>query len=102
MAIHEWDGEQFVEREPGRSSEQPRGPIMWQNEVSPEEWRKIFLMVLEEVDHDPLPHEETCQCNKCECLKASVASFADAINIGFYVNSYTTKQCPTMEGVLEN
>ena len=35
-------------------------------------------------------------------MRASIAAFADSINTGFYVNSYTTKQCPTMEGVLEN
>ena len=35
-------------------------------------------------------------------MRASTAAFADSINTGFYVNSYTTKQCPTMEGVLEN
>ena len=34
-------------------------------------------------------------------MRASIAAFADSINTGFYVNSYTTKQCPTMEGVLE-
>ena len=51
---------------------------------------------------DDAQHEPDCDCLKCECLKASIAAFADAINTGFYVNSYTTKQCPTMEGVLEN
>ena len=29
------------------------------------------------------------------------AQFSDGINTGFYINSYTTKHCPTMEGVLE-
>eukprot|EP00969_Alexandrium_andersonii_P212527 9384398-Alexandrium_andersonii.AAC.1 len=29
------------------------------------------------------------------------AAFSDGLNTGFYINSYTTKQCPTMEGVLE-
>ena len=33
-----------------------------------------------------------------ELLRQSVASFSDGINSGFYINSYTTKQCPTMEG----
>ncbi len=35
-------------------------------------------------------------------MRASITAFADSINTGFYLNSYTTKQCPTMEGVLEN
>ena len=29
------------------------------------------------------------------------AAFSDGVNTGFYINTYTTKQCPTMEGVLE-
>ena len=33
-----------------------------------------------------------------ELIRQSVASFSDGINSGFYINSYTTKQCPTMEG----
>ena len=33
-----------------------------------------------------------------ELHRQSVASFSDGINSGFYINSYTTKQCPTMEG----
>jgi hypothetical protein len=31
----------------------------------------------------------------------ATASFSDGINTGFYINAYTTKQCPTMDGVLE-
>ena len=51
---------------------------------------------------DPSGEEHSCQCLECECMRASIAAFADSINTGFYVNIYTTKQCPTMEGVLEN
>ena len=28
-------------------------------------------------------------------------AFSDGVNTGFYINTYTTKHCPTMEGVLE-
>ena len=48
---------------------------------------------------------EKCRDNPTrpqECFRKCIAAFGDAINTGFYVNSYTTKQCPTMEGVLEN
>ena len=31
----------------------------------------------------------------------AVASFSDGLNTGFYNNAFTTKQCPTMDGVLE-
>ena len=34
-------------------------------------------------------------------VESMVHEFCDGINTGFYINSYTTKQCPTMEGVLE-
>ena len=30
-----------------------------------------------------------------------LGSFSDGINTGFYINAYTTKHCPTMDGVLE-
>ena len=36
-----------------------------------------------------------------EGLREASAQFGDGINTGFYINSYTTKHCPTMEGVLE-
>ena len=64
--------------------------------------RHFLSAMRKENTGDDAQHEPDCDCLKCECLKASIAAFADAINTGFYVNSYTTKQCPTMEGVLEN
>ena len=36
-----------------------------------------------------------------DILREAGAAFSDGINTGFYINSYTTKQCPTLEGVLE-
>ena len=36
-----------------------------------------------------------------ELEQEAVASFSDGLNTGFYINSYTTKQCPTMDSVLE-
>ena len=33
--------------------------------------------------------------------KAALATFVDAHNTGYYVNSYTTKLNPTMDGVLQ-
>lgn len=34
-------------------------------------------------------------------LESSQAAYSDGINTGFYINSYTTKHCPTMDGVLD-
>ena len=31
----------------------------------------------------------------------AIAAFSDGLNTGFYINAYTTKHCPSMEGVLE-
>ena len=77
--------------------------MQWRDDKTPSEWRQAFLEAFakdEAADGDD--HERTCECLQCECLRASIATSADSINTGFYVNSYTTKQCPTMEGVLEN
>ena len=117
MGAYEWDGTEFVEREGNANT---REPVQWANEKTREEWRQTFLAALETVDTDRdedffkcdqcgAPHHKErgedghrCTCLECECMRASIAAFADSINTGFYVNSYTTKQCPTMEGVLEN
>ena len=117
MGVYEWDGEDFSEREGDASS---REPIQWVDENTREQWRQAFLAALA-TDHGGrddkpftcrergAPHHKDlgeaghpCECLECECLRASTAAFADSINTGYYVNSYTTKQCPTMEGVLEN
>lgn len=34
-------------------------------------------------------------------LEEATVSFSDGINTGFYIYSYTTKHCPSMDGVLE-
>ena len=95
MGVYEWDGEKFVEREAGRTHGEMRDPEQWRDDMTRSEWREAFLAALnrDELDNDVV-HDSTCECLKCECIKASIAAFADAINTGFYVNSYTTKQCP--------
>lgn len=99
MGVYEWDGEAFAPRESGCSVGAHRGPEQWQDEKTRPEWREAFLAAMNKMrTDDDTTHDRDCACLKCECLKASVAAFADAVNTGFYVNSYTTKQCPTMEG----
>ncbi|CAK0796442.1 unnamed protein product, partial [Prorocentrum cordatum] len=117
MGAYEWDGEGFAERARDASA---CGPTQWANDQTREEWHQAFLTALAPDDaaqevkpfqcqtcgapHHANPSEDdhACACMECECMRAATAAFADAINTGFYVNSYTTKQCPTMEGVLEN
>ena len=98
---YEWDGEAFVERFSGGELEQPLAATSWDDELTREEWREVFLAALQEDVADEV-HPKDCDCMACDCFRASIAAFGDAINTGFYVNSYTTKQCPTMEGVLDN
>ena len=117
MGAYELGGEGFEARE---GDSRMREPSQWGQDVAPEEWRQAFLAALEPehaILHDHpficsecgAPHHKQpgenghlCECLECECERAAIAAFADSINTGFYVNSYTTKQCPTMEGVLEN
>ena len=98
---YEWDGEAFIERLSGGAPEQPMEATRWDDELTREEWRDVFLAALKEDVADDV-HLKDCACRACDCFRASIAAFGDAINTGFYVNSYTTKQCPSMEGVLEN
>ena len=93
MGVYGWDGETFVPRDPSRALGQPREPIIWREEYTGEKWRDVFISALN-VDVDVEPCLPNCDCLQCECTKASISAFADAINTGFYVNSYTTKQCP--------
>ena len=44
-------------------------------------------------------HDETEEDD--DGLEEAIASFSDGSNTGFNINSYTTKHCPTMDGVLE-
>ena len=64
-----------------------------------------FLEAFRSLDVGATPsgdHLAGCDCVMCESIRVSIGAFADAINTGYYVNSYTTKQCPTMEGVLDH
>ena len=77
--------------------------MQWGHDKTRSEWRQAFLEAFgKDALADDGDHEPNCECLKCECHKAAIATFADSINTGFYINSYTTKQCPTMEGVLDN
>ena len=67
MGLYEWDAEEFVEREPGRTAGQPREPVMWCDELAREEWREQFLEALRSGGHIPEgPHLADCECVMCE------------------------------------
>ena len=92
MKEYEWDGEQYVMR--CESTEASK----WEPELLATEWRDILLKCCSpDCDEADEGGSELLR----EMEQESIASFSDGINTGFYINAYTTKQCPTMEGVLE-
>ena len=119
MNTLEWNGTQFETR-PGAPSGD--APCAWGEDLSPEEWRRIFLGCFDEAgamtgsdrsartcsergaEDEAAPRDAGASSpllSEGDMLREAGAAFSDGINTGFYINSYTTKQCPTMEGVLE-
>ena len=101
MNSYEWDGENWTERRPDK---EPLGeePLQWAGLSTAEEWRREVLQSLQ-ADLDT-----SSQGSGSEEFHASsrlqgevVEGFRDGLNTGFYINAYTTKLCPTMDGVLE-
>ena len=87
-------------------------PQAWDDELQPADWRDILLELYNKPttydgsDDDTLPdyirEEYEAQTREADdSMKEAIAAFSDGINTGFYINSYTTKHCPTMDGVLE-
>ena len=74
-------------------------PQSWGDELQPTEWREILLELYQKPAPREVLHDETEEDD--DGLEEAIAFFSDGINIGFYINSYTTKHCPTMDGVLE-
>ena len=94
MNVYEWNGEAYEERHPAGKTPERQEPTQWEDEWTSDEWRSIFLGLLEQDVMDDGMQEDQ------ELLKEAIASFSDGINTGFYINAYTTKHCPTMDGVL--
>ena len=96
MREYEWDGEEYVLR---RTATNDSPLSKWNDELSPAEWRDIFLKCLssEDLQNEDSEFAELVE----EMQQEATASYSDGINTGFYINAYTTKQCPSMEGVLE-
>ena len=97
MQQYEWDGKAYVSRH--RTQTPHKEGYGWEDNMRPEEWRKLLIQLMEERlspdgSDGPDPDLENL-------LRLSVASFSDGVNTGYYINTYTTKQCPTMDGVLE-
>ena len=64
-----------------------------------EEWYRILLSCVGTENDLEVSMESQADMDALEL--ETQAAFSDGLNTGFYINAYTTKQCPTMEGVLE-
>ena len=94
MQQYEWDGKAYV---PRHRTQTPREEAFgWNDNMRPEEWRKLLLELMEHRLSSDLP--DACDPDLEVLLRLSVASFSDGVNTGYYINTYTTKQCPTMGG----
>ena len=94
MNIYEWNGSSLETRLSDGATLQDQDLVLWTDDWPHEDWRFIILSVLEK---NPCPVDDEHK----KLLVEAAAQFGDGINTGFYINSYTTKHCPTMEGVLE-
>jgi len=99
MNVFEWDGEEYVPRRGDASEDMPRAGAAFRDDLSAEEWRGILLHCLQSSDDECAGPDLTELADELE--REAVASFSDGLNTGFYINAYTTKQCPTMDGVLD-
>jgi hypothetical protein len=99
MNIYEWDGEEYVPRRADSAGTQSTHQSKWESELTPQEWREIFLRCCS-TDVDQQGDAEIDAVVQ-QLQQEAIASFSDGINTGFYINAYTTKQCTTMDGVLE-
>jgi hypothetical protein len=102
MGQYEWTGESYESR-PDLSD---RPADAWHDDlISHSEWREMLLELHTQLnpDHDQIPSADDKQsATTFASLQLQLQeAFADGVNSGFYVNSYTTKQCPSMEGLME-
>ena len=96
MNVYEWNGHRYEGRIPEDVEVNQATPAeFWCSAWRHDGWRKLFLDLLAS-DGSGEPTEE-----EDKMLKQAADAFRDGINTGFYINSYTTKHCPTMAGVLE-
>ena len=99
MDVYEWNGEEYIPRRDPAKPKLSEQPLRWGGETRLEEWRQILLRCLTSCSDGDDRSEGGGLLSQLECH--ATASFSDGINTGFYINAYTTKHCPTMDGVLE-
>lgn len=95
MNKYEWNGDEYDEHTDLTGVE----PHSWGDEMQPAGWRENPVQLYKKPASRDGLHEDTEE--DYDELEEATASFSDGINTGFYINSYTTKHCPTMDVVLE-
>ena len=98
MNSFEWNGKEWQLRRPDLD-DIGDAPVQWTGTESPEDWREILLDCLRADSADAFTPEQKERHKRLD--GEVIASFSDGLNTGFYINAYTTKHCPTMDGVLE-
>ena len=97
--VWERDGDEFVPRRGDNAQPLSSEPSRWDSETTPEDWRRILLDALgtEALEYVDEEVEHLMQ----EVEKEATAAFSDGVNTGFYINSYTIKVNPSMDGMLD-
>jgi len=99
MNDYEWDGDDWLPRRAQGCEPLPDQPYLWDEDVSLEQWREVLLRCAAKLSlHQPPASGAT---DVKPLMAELIAAFSDGLNTGFYINMYTTKQLPSMEGVLE-
>ena len=97
--VWERDGDEFVPRRGDNAQPLSSEPSRWHSGTTPEDWRRILLDALGTEAPEYVGEEVEHLMQEVE--KEATAAFSDGVNTGFYINSYTTKVNPSMDGMLD-
>ena len=97
MNKYEWTGKEYQPRRALEKETLPAEPHVFTDEFTPDEWREILLECMRSDEPPDAQNDELAQV----MIQESTAAMCDGINTGFYINAYTTKQLPDMQGTLE-
>ena len=97
MNSYEWVENDYLPRRPLEKGNLPAEPCAFTEAFTPEEWRDILLECMRSDDATDAQDNELANSMERE----STAAMCDGINTGFYINAYTTKQLPDLQGTLE-
>jgi hypothetical protein len=86
MNHYEWDGDEWVARRDESLGALPAEPMAWRVDTTPSTWRDVLLRCLSQ---DHLDVQSGDSMDDFSTLDPEgIAAFSDALNTGFYINSY--------------